>query len=286
MITILIKTHFGDVRRVKNLLNSIIYTKTKLPICLVSDAVTLKSLEEYKRKINLIRLIDESSILTKEELKLSGYEQQQIVKLKFYKICDTEYYFCMDSDALLFERIGEEDFIDANGCLKDFLLIDSSIELDPFWLERFGKTRANYLDKIKKFFGLATFPTAHGFVSISRSIMRDFECYLNKRGESFKSIIELSPMEFSWYFGFIKFTGIRLFPSVSPFYTLHTPKEFTNIKTPIVHDELIKKYKGIVLNSNWADDLGIFKLEDSMPVKYYLKFWFRRFVKYRLNFSS
>ncbi len=273
MITLLVKTHFADLLRVNNLLDSLVCSQTMLPICVIGDKAIILRLKKFSEKISNLKLIDEREILSKREQELPGYISQQIVKLRFHETCETDNYFCMDSDGLVLRKLVVSDFLGTDNFIKDFVVDNNSIELNKYWIQRYSCKRKQYLSDIEAFFRIKKFVTAHGFVSLSVEIMKEFDKFLIDKKLDYSDILNLSPMEFSWYYGFIQYKGISIRPAINPFHTFHVPSDYEAYLQPVINKEINLKYKGIVLNSNWADYYNVFKNNQKLPLKYHLRKW-------------
>ena len=242
----------------------------------IADKECLSRLSNLNLGLPRIEYIDDCELLSLGEQRLQGYLQQQIIKLRFYEICKSPYYFCMDSDAVVHDTIRINDFIDEYGRIKDFVITDSSVELQRDWLKRYYVMREEYLRRIKDFYKINEFVSPHGFVSLSVNVVSEMNKFLTKRGESFRSIIEKAPMEFSWYFGYMKRTQMEINPCRSLFHTFHTATDYKITCNDVSIKKIQQTYKGYILNSNWADDCKIYELGQRLPLTFHLRELFRK----------
>ena len=81
----------------------------------------------------------------------------------------------MDSDGLVLRKLVVSDFLGTDNFIKDFVVDNNSIELNKYWIRRYSCKRKQYLSDIETFFRIKKFVTAHGFVSLSVEIMKEFD---------------------------------------------------------------------------------------------------------------
>ena len=167
---ILLKTHKADIKRAVFLLKDL-SKYSKLETFVVSDKPTLS---EIKSKVdqNNLNFLNEDIFFSGKEFSAPGYIQQQIVKLKFSSIINSD-YFCIDSDCRIIKEMPNAMFYDKHNNLYDFVDIDCIVENFVSWNNKYYYNRSKYLSFIKRFFNLEHFITSHGLCSLNYKILNE-----------------------------------------------------------------------------------------------------------------
>lgn len=273
---ILLKTYEGDIEQAGNFLKSLHVSEGfSLELFIASDIDTLRKLAPLLRKRTGLTFlpINEDEFLTRAEAEnASGYEIQQLVKLRFATLYSDQPYFCADSDITWIRGLRQDDFFDRFGTLKDFLYEDKDLALSSFWRRRYHGAREKYLQNISHFYDIGSFRTAHGMVSLDPDVVLRFFADIELRGWKLHDLISLSPMEFSWYFGFCESNDIKLNAHEPLIKTFHVERQYYDaLASGWNVPDMATKYAGYILNSNWAARAGIIQFGQRKLFAHYLK---------------
>lgn len=191
-----------------------------------------------------------------------GYVNQQICKLAFFETGYAKNYFCVDSDAQFIRDFYLKDFMADENTPYTVLIQDKELSCEKFY-RRFTKTRSAYIKQIFKEIGLndRRYRTCQGMQVLNSKVLRSFkEEYMTVKGYSYKDLIKISPLEFTWYNAWFQKCKIVPEMAVEPFFkTFHSRVEYIFARFRCIKFEnYTKEYIGMVLNGNWK-----------RPVKYY-----------------
>lgn len=261
-LSFLVKSYIDDITEFKRLLYSFNnFNKDCITLfCIVPEL----DLDYFKKIANYpnIEFYTEESIFKKFSISSSsdGYINQQIIKLSFYKTNLSENYFCIDSDAEFVRDFYISDFL-FNEEPYLFVDFDNDRYSDISYFKNYGVNRTKNILKIKNYIDLndVYFPNIHGMATLNSNVLKDFELnFLKPNNLSFKNILKIAPLEFSWYMAWVekKFNNnFKIHPTI--FKTYHTENDV--VRDLIIgtrHDNISKNYIGAVVNSNFSKRSG------------------------------
>jgi hypothetical protein len=153
-LKILLKTYKNDIKRAILLLNDL-SKFSDIETFVVSDNKTLSLLKSKIDHKNFF-FISEEILFNEKESVASGYIQQQIVKIKFSNIINSD-YFCIDSDCRIIKKLSISTFYDKSNNLYDFVDIDCIVENFTSWNNQYFNQRNNYLSFIRNIYNIVFF---------------------------------------------------------------------------------------------------------------------------------
>lgn len=185
-----------------------------------------------------------------------GYINQEIIKLSFWEnnLCDN--YMCLDSDAVFIRDFYIDDFMYNEDTPYSVLLEDNALKADPVYYQCFWIDREKSIRKIQKEMEIyeKKMITCHGFQIFSKKVLSDFKAnFMNIKGYTYRSLMEISPYEFSWYnFWLQKAKPIDIHFCDEIFHYYHMPHQHIHaLLSGITIEDLARSYVGVVINSNF-----------------------------------
>ena len=189
----------------------------------------------------------------------TGYLNQQIVKLAFWKLGLCENYLCLDSECVFIRNFSIDDFLTPLGLPYTVLIEDRDRQCDPEYYNVHLEDRATSLLKIQEFLGFdkrLILQTCHGLQIFSRHILNKMESELLLINElTYMDLLVISPYEFSWYNYFLQKTDVKIYPREPFFKSYHSPKDLVRDQLLDVKvEDLARGYLGLIINSNLSKD--------------------------------
>lgn len=154
----MLKTYRGDLEFADRLISSYHkHNRDDIPICIVVPQLDLPLFRHFE-SMN-VTLIPEESIPTRlapqsSNPRDSGYINQQVLKLAFYRLGIADNYMCLDSDALFIRDFGFEDFLHPDGLPYQVLVEDKLLKCDPDYFKTHWAARSKNLDEIAAVLGI------------------------------------------------------------------------------------------------------------------------------------
>ncbi len=185
----------------------------------------------------------------------SGYINQEICKLAFAETQLCENYLCLDSDVQFIRNFYISDFMYNENTPYTVLVMDKELSSESYY-KNFWKFRSENIKKIYDFVGLddRRYRSSHGMVIINSKVMKSFrEDFMQPQDLTYKNLMEISPLEFTWYNVWFQKCKLVDEVTVEPFFkTFHSRIEYliSRFKNNRL-ENYAKSYVGIVLNGNW-----------------------------------
>jgi len=184
-----------------------------------------------------------------------GYIEQQIAKLSVHKLGVARNYLVLDSDAYFIRRFTHDDFLDGAGRGFTVLTEDKDQYADPGYA-RFADVRMAKVNAIADYLELPARPrrTCHNNTVFSSDALHAFDDWRHEAGLSLVDLMNIAPMEFSWYNFYLQRYHPELIVPVDPLFRMvHTRSEFrTLIQQGMTVAALRRSYVGLCINSGWA----------------------------------
>lgn len=200
----------------------------------------------------------------------AGYINQEIVKLSFWELELTENYFCVDSDAEFIRPFHRSDFMVDEHTPYTVLVEDNELKVEPRYYREYWQQREIELRQIQDLVGLDSkvVRTCHGHQVFSAKVLRSFKTeFLDARGWSYADALEAAPYEFTWYNMWLqKSQAIEIHqrePLVKVFHNESQHLEY--VMRGVTTADIARGYVALVINSNYARDLGVVPAETSKP---------------------
>lgn len=192
-----------------------------------------------------------------------GYINQEICKLAFFEAGYAENYLCLDSDVQFIRDFYIKDFMADSKTPYTVLVMEKELFCEKFY-RRFTAKRKEWIEKIFMAVGLEDrrFRTCQGMQVINSKVMKSLKNdFMAPKDLSYKDLIKISPLEFTWYNAWFQKCGLVPEMAVEPFFkTFHSRVDyhfarFRNIK----FENYKKEYVGIILNGNWKRPVERYK---------------------------
>lgn len=233
---------------------------------------------------NIYLIADESfasEYLTDEDYldKKSGYLNQEICKLVFFKSNFSENYFCLDSDSQFIRPFFYSDFMYDDDTPYTVLVQDKDLSIEKDYHNKFWVSRLLSIKSIYNHVGLNDnrYRTCHGHQTFNSKVLNSLETdFMIPSGYSFLDLIKLEPYEFTWYNAWFQKCKVIQEIAVEPiFKTLHTRRDYFFSKFQLLElSDFAYAYVGIVLNSKW---------KPKTPLQYINPNFFYYFINYLLT---
>jgi hypothetical protein len=199
-----------------------------------------------------------------------GYINQEIVKLAFWETGLADNYFCVDSDAQFVRQFGTEDFMRDAKTPYTVLVEDNELKVEPQYFAQHWQGREQSIRRIMSEVGLEDpiMRTCHGHQVFSSLVLESLrDDFLTPRGWSYIDALRLSPYEFSWYAMWLQKTNAIPLHQREPLVkVLHTEEQCLEyVLRGITQDDVARGYLAMVVNSNFARNLGVRDLVGDKP---------------------
>lgn len=208
-----------------------------------------------------------------------GYINQEIVKLAFWELDLVDDYFCVDSDAVFIRDITLADFVAPDGTPYSVLVEDNELKVEPQYYASYWQSREQAVRLIAEEVGVTdpVLRTCHGHQVFSGAVLRCFtEDFLATRGWSYLDALIVAPYEFTWYNMWLQKSRVipihQREPLVKVFH--HEAQHLEYILRGITPDDIARGFLALVINSNYARDLGVTPIHESKPesLSHYLSY--------------
>ncbi|MDA8291044.1 MAG: DUF6492 family protein [Actinomycetota bacterium] len=184
-----------------------------------------------------------------------GYIQQQVVKLCVHRLGLARNYFVLDSDSFFIRPFSVSDFLDGEGRPFTVLVQDKDLATLPGYAG-FATIRDPLVTVIADYLGLPAQPrsTSHNNTVLSSAVLSSFESWREARGLSLVDLMEIAPLEYSWYNFYLQRHHPELVVPVEPLVRMiHTRAEFRSlVRQGVTVETLARSYIGVCINSGWA----------------------------------
>lgn len=185
-----------------------------------------------------------------------GYINQEIAKLTFFESGLYEHYLCIDSDSLFIRDFRKSDFFYDENTPYISLMQDKELHSSPHY-KCFAAPRKEYIKKIFDFLDLKDirYRTCHNSQIISSIVMQSFkENILEKKKLTYLDLLEIAPLEFSWYSAYFQKCALIKEVAIEGFFKMyHTKVQYLLDKISGAKIQDFKEeYIGVILQSNWA----------------------------------
>lgn len=269
----LLKTYSGDFQYARRLINSFEkYNKDDIPLYIIVEKKDKNALMNLMPEIGENRNIlikaaeDICTYLIGHDVNgiKKGYINQEIIKLSFWENGWCRNYLCLDSDAYFIREFYYRDFMYDETVPYTCLIGDKELKTDPIYFESYWKDRDKAIKIIQKQIGFEhdNYLNCHGLQTISSEVMENFKNeFMDVKKYTYSDILEISPLEFSWYNLWLQKTNVIPLHICEPhFKTFHMKHQavFTwwqGIKTA----DLARSYVGIVMQSNYGEDMLLYE---------------------------
>jgi len=256
----MLKTYKNDLKYAERLVSSFhTHNLEKIPLYIVLPKTDLHIFKDFIRQG--VNLIPEEEIPCKladpsVDLKQTGYINQQVLKLAFYKLKIAENYLCLDSDGIFIRNFGLQDFLNQDGLPYQVLVDDKLLQSDGNYYKTYWEGRSKKLEQIAQFLGMEerkNLKSCHGFQILQSRVLESLENdFLSPKGLNFLDIIARFNYEFTWYNYYLQKTEPIIHITEPLFHTIHTPMQlikyqlFSEIKT-----NFAKGHIGLIVNGNF-----------------------------------
>lgn len=198
-----------------------------------------------------------------------GYINQEIIKLAFAEKDYLANYLCADSEAVFIRDFSSADFMANRTTPFTFVTEDQELRVDPIYYGRYGMTRQNSLNEIRRFLNLPLdrLETCHGFGVFSSQVLESLVAFMKSEELTYSDLLEISPYEFSWYNFWLEKTNIIPIYKREPiFATIHMQHHHLDYALKKIKlDDLSRGYVGVVVNSGHTREQGVLNFEEPLP---------------------
>lgn len=267
-----LKTYGGDCERAKRLIGTYRkYNADGIHMFLMCPREDLPRFEQFRGEdISLLAEEDiETEIFSEDTQWSTGYLNQEVFKLAFWELGLCENYQCLDSDAIFIRPFYRADFMFDEHIPYTSLVEDKELQSDFYYSDGYWCGRRERIRLIEDRLNYHPYKlmTCHGFQVFNRTVLSSLkEDFLIPEGLSYKSLISISPYEFSWYNLWLQKTQVIPIHICEPnFKTLHLKQHHINdALRGMTIDQWAKGYLGIIVNSNYGvgngdyNDLGVY----------------------------
>jgi hypothetical protein len=260
-IALFIKSYRPDLTLVDRLLNSISkHNRDQIGVFVSVPAGDMPIFEGLSRRFADVSVFaDDYFGVPKVDRKIwnlsSGYITQQLVKLNVHRISEARNYLILDSDTYFIRDFVVKDFVAPNGTGLTVLEEGKDLIADPAYA-KFAKSRAMKIDSIADRLAVPALSrtTCNGNAILQDSVLHEFHDWCQSEGLSLLDLMDIAPIEFTWYnFFLVKHCPERLV-RIEPFIkVMHTRSEYRRlVAAGFSHESLRRSYIGVCINSGWA----------------------------------
>jgi hypothetical protein len=192
----------------------------------------------------------------------TGYINQEITKLAFWKLGLSKNYLCLDSDCKFLRPFFKSDFMNNENVPYTFLTEDRALQADPSYYATHWVSRQRSLDLILEEVGFSPnyLETCHNTQIFSSKVLENFEkSFMEKKNLSLTDILAISPYEFSWYnFWLQKNFNHELIKREPNFLMVHSEQMELNLRIQNISEaDIARGYVGVIWNSNYSRGFGV-----------------------------
>lgn len=265
----MLKTYAGDIKFAKRLITSfLLHNEDQIYLYVVVPQMDLQVFAEFKSK-TVFLLAEETvpcrTLPASSRPRDSGYINQQVLKLGFYKLGIADSYMVLDSDAVFIRGFRLDDFFHFDGLPYQVLVQDKLLMSDGIYYEATWRKRSAALGQIASFLGhddSELLKTCHGLTIFQSKVLRGLEEFLLARDMDFLDVITFFGFEFSWYNYFLQMTEPVIHAVEPLFYTIHSGEQLVSSQLlSATESDYARAYIGIVVNGNfqhfgWPASIG------------------------------
>lgn len=273
-IGLLVKSYAGDLSYAERLMASLDrHNVTELPTWIVVPDADIPAFARFEREH---RQVLGESVLAEHLVDApigqlrTGYANQEIVKLAFWELGLVENYFTIDSDAVIIRDFDRTDLMFDEDTPFTVLVEDNDLKVDRDYFDQYWQGREESLRKIQSEVGLndPRILTCHGHQIMSATALRSLrDDFLAPRGWDYRSLLEISPYEYSWYNFWLQAKEPIPIKIREPLIkVLHSAEQHTQYALANISlEDVARGYLGIVVNSNFARSWGVDVQADEDP---------------------
>jgi hypothetical protein len=205
-----------------------------------------------------VRLISDESFASDHLMPgpRTGYYNQQICKLNFFRTGLATNYVNLDSDTVFIRPFGADDFMHAPGIPYTVLVMDKDLSIERHYRHVHWVERQKVIAEIYAHFGLADrrLRTCHGAQVFNAGVLETLHTdFMRGKGWTYADMLQVAPYEFSWYN--VWFQRCRQVPeyAVEPFFKiLHMRPDYILSRLRMLREEdYAHAYVGLIMNSKW-----------------------------------
>lgn len=196
-------------------------------------------------------------VFTKDSRWSAGYLNQEIYKLSFWEMGLCANYMCIDSDAIFIRPFYRKDFMYDDNTPYTSLEEDNDLRADTYYNKLYWNGRMEWIKKIEDELDYHPYHllTCHGFQVFSGKVLESLKNdFMQPNNYTYKSLIEISPYEFSWYNLWLQKTKvIPIYPIGHLFKYFHLKQHHIAVVLQgMKMEDWAKGYVGIIVNSNYG----------------------------------
>lgn len=260
-VAIFIKSHRPDLTLVHRLFGSLAkHNRDRIGIFVSVPASDVREFEHIARCFANVSIVDDDYFqVPNVDRKIwgfaPGYITQQLVKLSVQRLAEARNYVILDSDTYFIRDFEVKDFITSKGTGLTVLAEDRDLLADPAYAP-FAERRPIKIGLIADRLDVPVPSriTCHNNTVFQESVLRDFHDWCGAENLSLLALMDIAPVEFSWYNLFlIKHCPERLVRTEPFIRMMHTRSEYRRlVAAGFNHESLRRSYLGVCLNSGWA----------------------------------
>ena len=267
----MLKTYRDDLAFADRLISSYHkHNQGDIPLYIVVPQLDMPVFQKFESI--KVTLIPEESIPCRlappsSDPRESGYINQQVLKLAFYRLRIADNYMCLDSDGIFIRDFTMNDFFHEDGLPFHVLAQDKLLQADRDYVDTHWRKRARVLEGISSFLQIEypkNLKTCHGFQTFQSKVLERFDKEIlskataqdlgfEKGGEiDFLDLISLFGVEFTWYNYYLQKTEPVIHEVEPLFLYIHTGRqlvEFQLFRTTT--QDLANGFVGVVVNGNF-----------------------------------
>ncbi len=258
----MLKTYADDLKFVNRLIFSLHeHNQDQIPLYIVTPKSDLPLFQKFAN--DGVYLISEESIPCQlappgDQLRDSGYINQQVLKLAFHRLGIADNYLCLDSDAEFIKNFTLDDFFHPDGLPYQVLVEDKALQGDADYYSTYWKGRSKKLDEIANFLEMSErklLKTCHGQQIFQAKVLERFENEILSPmggGGNFLDIILQYGYEFTWYNYYLQKTELLIHEVEPWFHYIHSGKQLVRSQLfSETNEDLSKGFLGVVVNGNF-----------------------------------
>lgn len=260
-IALFIKSYRPDLGLVERLLNSISkHNRDRISVFLSVPADDMPAFQDISRRFTDVSVLaDDYFGVPRVDQKIwnlsPGYITQQLVKLNVQRISEARNYLILDSDTYFIRDFETKDFVAPNGTGLTILEEGKDLIADPAYAT-FAKSRAIKIKLVADRLDVPALSrtTCHGNAILQDSVLHEFHDWYRSEGLSMLDLMNIAPIEFTWYSLFLVKHCPQRLVRVEPFIkVMHTRSEYRRlVAAGFSHESLRGAYLGVCINSGWA----------------------------------
>jgi hypothetical protein len=260
-IAFFVKSYRPDLGLVHRLLDSVArYNRDQISVFVSVPVADVPAFEKLARRYTGVSVIaDDYFDIPKVDRKIwgfgPGYITQQLVKLSVQRLKAARNYLVLDSDSYFIRDFESQDFVTPDGIGLTVLMEDKDLMADPAYAP-FAERRPMKIGLIADRLGVppASRVTCHNNTVFQDLVLREFHDWCGAEKLSLLDLMDIAPLEFTWYNLFIAKHYPERIVRIEPFIKMiHTRSEYRRlVAAGFSHESLRRSYLGVCLNSGWA----------------------------------